>query len=143
MQFDKDLIEQIKAANPIEDVVQHWMDEHGMPMRHSGGDIFAHHHLWRPIADPGTALWVTPANQMWHCFSCKAGGDVIHLVQSFMYGDDYEQRNIGQLTEALRWLAERAGIAYDPTSEFDPEYLELRIIYGIYGDFIDYCVKIC
>lgn len=141
MKFNKDLIEQIKAANPIEDIVQQFMDEYGGPIKHVAGEIHAHHHIWDLKSDAGTGLYVTPGNQMWHCFSCKKGGDVIHLVQSFLFGYDYEQRNIPQFVSAISWLADRAGIPFNAPEDDDPEFAERQIIYSIYNDFITYCEK--
>jgi DNA primase len=141
MKLTKDFINQIKDANPIEEVVQQFMDDHGLPLQRSGGAIHAHHHIWRHASNPGTALYVTSSNQMWFCFSCQKGGDVIHLVQSFLYGEDYNLRDVTQLKKAIQWLADRCNISYSELDDFDPDYLELSILYNIYGDFIDYCVK--
>ena len=141
MRFSKDLIDQIKQANPIEDVVQQFMDDNGAPINYVSNEIHAHHHIWRLRPDAGTGMRVTPHNQMFYCHSCHIGGDVIHLVQSFLFGDEYEKRNIPQFTQALAWLADRAGIPFVEPEEADIDYAELRIIYGIYGDFITYCEK--
>jgi DNA primase len=139
--LNRDIIEEIKRANPIEDVIQQFIDTHSLPVNTNGSGIFTHHHFWKDDPNPGTALWVTPSNQLWSCFSCKQGGDVIHLVQSFLYGPDYEPRNYGQLVQSLHWLADRVGIPFEAPEEEDTDLAELRILYSIYGDFIDYCVK--
>lgn len=141
MKFNKELIEQIKSANPIEDVAQQWMDDFGAPIKHVAGEIHCHHHIWRLESGAGTGMRVTSHNQMWYCHSCHKGGDVIHMVQSFLYGEDFEIRNYSQLVAALNWLADRAGITFVAPEEDDEELAELRIIYSIYGDFINYCMK--
>lgn len=139
MSFNKDLIDQIKLANPIEDIVHQFCEEAGAPVKHITGEIHAHHHIWKLSSDAGTGMYVTPSNQMWYCFSCRKGGDVIHLVQSFQNGDDYEERNYTQFIQALSFLADRAGIPFTAPDEEDEELAERRILYGIYNDFIKYC----
>src|SRR5271157_50580 len=139
MRFNKEFIEQIKSANPIEEVVQHFMMEAGAPIKSIGSDLHAHHHIWRLTTDEGTGMRVSPENQMWYCHSCHQGGDVIHLVQSFLYGEDYELRNIPQFKHAVNWLSDRIGVTYSTPEEEDPEYAEKRLIYSIYSDFITYC----
>lgn len=141
MKFNKDLIEQLKASNPIEDVVQQFMNDYGAPLKSVSGEIHAHHHIWRLSADAGTGMRVTSHNQMWYCHSCQKGGDVIHMVQSFLYGEEYEARNIPQFISACSWLADRAGITFVTPEDDDPEFAERRIIYSIYSDFIEYCEK--
>jgi len=51
--------------------------------------------------DKKPSMYVVPAKQIYHCFSCGAGGDVFTFVQ------DYHKMTF---REALKFLAERAGI---------------------------------
>ena len=52
--------------------------------------------------DTKPSMYVVPAKQMYHCFSCGAGGDIFTFVQ------DYHSMTF---REALKYLAERAGIS--------------------------------
>lgn len=51
--------------------------------------------------DHRPSMNVVPAKQIFHCFVCGAGGDVFTFVQKYHRMD---------FPEALRYLAERAGI---------------------------------
>lgn len=51
--------------------------------------------------DHKPSMYVIPSKQIYHCFVCGAGGDVFGFVQA------YHKMTFG---EALRYLAERAGI---------------------------------
>jgi DNA primase len=141
MKITREIIENIKEANPIQDIAQEFISSVGGPFKYSGTSIFTHHHIWRDSGSMGQALFITPENQMWHCFSCKQTGDVITLVQSFLFGDETDFRNKNQRLKAIGYLANRADIEIGNTDEFDEGDFELTIIYAIYRDFIDYCFK--
>jgi DNA primase len=51
---------------------------------------------------------VSPAKQMYYCFGCHAGGDVIHFVMAHQKLD---------FPDAVRFLADRAGITLRETEE--------------------------
>ncbi|MFG0327142.1 MAG: DNA primase [Phycisphaerales bacterium JB037] len=55
--------------------------------------------------DHNPSMCVVPAKQIFHCFVCGAGGDVFSFVQRFHHMD---------FPEALRFLADRAGIELTP-----------------------------
>ncbi|MEZ6318351.1 MAG: DNA primase [Phycisphaerales bacterium] len=58
--------------------------------------------------DHSPSMYVVPAKQIFHCFSCGAGGDVFTFVQRY-HGLEFG--------DALKLLAERAGIELRPRQE--------------------------
>jgi DNA primase len=54
---------------------------------------------------------VTPARESWHCFGCGLGGDIFSFVM---------QRDSVTFPEALRTLAQRAGVEIDERSAKTP-----------------------
>lgn len=77
-------------------------------------------------SEKSPSFTVTPEKQIYHCFGCKAGGNVIHFimgVESLSYG------------EAVRQMAEEASIPVDwePVSEQQTEQqLEAKALYEAY-----------
>jgi DNA primase len=55
--------------------------------------------------DHSPSMYVVPHKRMFHCFVCGAGGDVFSFIQRY-HGVDF--------SEAMRMLAERAGIELTP-----------------------------
>ena len=51
--------------------------------------------------DKTASFFVNPQKQLWHCFGCKAGGDVFNFVE--------KTENL-TFIEAARWLAQKAGM---------------------------------
>ena len=64
---------------------------------------------------------VSPERQMWHCFGCGEGGDLITFAMKY--------ENL-EFPEALRFLAERAGIAIQTLSP--TQQREFGILYDIH-----------
>jgi DNA primase len=55
--------------------------------------------------DHKPSMYVVPAKQIFHCFSCGAGGDVFTFVQRY---------HSMEFPEALKFLADRAGVELTP-----------------------------
>ncbi|MBI5732927.1 DNA primase [Candidatus Jorgensenbacteria bacterium] len=70
---------------------------------------------------------VSPERQMWHCFGCGIGGDIIGFVMR------YESL---EFPEALRFLADRAGITLQTLSP--TEQREFGILYDIHEAAMDF-----
>jgi len=86
-------IEEIKERLNIVDVVQDYL-----PLKKSGVNFKAR----CPFHEEKTAsFYVTPSRQIWHCFGCSLGGDVIEFVKQIESMD---------FPQALELLAERAGV---------------------------------
>src|SRR6478736_1109785 len=56
---------------------------------------------------------VTPARESWHCFGCGLGGDIFSFVM---------QRDSVTFPEALRTLAQRAGVEIDERTQREDAY---------------------
>ncbi len=96
--FSEEDIRKVREANDIAGVVA----DH-VPLRQRGRDFWC----CCPIHNEKTpSCKVDPSTQLWHCFGCGAGGDVISFV---MQVDDLD------FPDAVRKLAERAGIEIQET----------------------------
>ena len=111
MRYDEQTIEQVRASNDIVDVIgQH------VRLTKKGANYFG----LCPFHGEKTASFsVSPRKQIYYCFGCGAGGNVI----SFMM--QYESFTF---TEALKSLAERAHITLPEgsDSEQDKGHRELK-----------------
>lgn len=91
--MDNSLIDQIRHANDIVDVIQSYI-----PLKHVGSN-------WRGIcpfhSDTRPSLYISQPKQIFKCFACGKGGNVFTFVQ------DYEKLSF---IEAVKQLARRAGI---------------------------------
>lgn len=98
-----EFIRQVAAANDIVDVIQGYF-----PLQRAGSNFKA----LSPFSQERTpSFYVSPSKQAFYCFSSQQGGDVFKFVQLY--------ENIA-FPEALRKLAERAGIPFED-SGYDPE----------------------
>lgn len=97
--FPEDLIEEIRVNNDIVDVISEYvkLDKKG---KYYFGKC--------PFHNEKTASFsVEPVKQIFHCFGCSKGGNVIHFIMSIENLD---------FPEALTLLAERAKIKIPETS---------------------------
>jgi DNA primase len=91
--FSQALLEQIRAASDIVDVVGAYL-----PLKRAGANFVA---LCPFHKEKSPSFNVNPHRQIFHCFGCHKGGDVFAFVK--------EYENI-DFPEAVRRLAERAKI---------------------------------
>jgi DNA primase len=114
IQFDASLISRIQQANDIVDVVA----EH-LSLTKKGKELVG---LCPFHTDHKPSMYVNPVKQIFKCFACGAGGDVLKFVQM--------KENLS-FTGAVERLAQRAGIrleqkkrtAGESTSSIDPNRL--------------------
>lgn len=66
--------------------------------------------------DTAPSFSIDPNKQLWHCFGCKAGGDVFNFVQKIENLD---------FMEAARWLAKKAGVTLRESRSGAPSQREL------------------
>lgn len=92
-------VEQIKAKLGIVDVVSSYMKLEKAGINYRGCCPF--HNEKTP------SFFISPARGSYHCFGCNRGGDIISFVQE-IEGVDF--------LEALKTLAERAGVELEPLS---------------------------
>ena len=102
MYYSEDILDQVRTANDIVDVIG--MD---VPLRRSGSNYVG----LCPFHNEKTPSFsVSRPKQMFYCFGCHRGGNVITFVE--------EYHNMG-FTEAVNYLAQRAGIRL-PEQEVSP-----------------------
>ena len=104
--MDNNIIERIKDANDIVDVIGEFVTLRRAGVNYIGVCPFH--------SDTHPSMSVSKAKQMYKCFVCGKGGDVINFVQ------EYDKKTF---SEALAYLAKRVGIDYQPT-DLTPEQLE-------------------
>lgn len=92
--WGEEVIERVKEASDVVDVLSQYL-----PLTRAGSNfkgLCPFHHEKTP------SFMVSPSRQMWHCFGCGEGGDVIRFVMRFE-GLPF--------TEAVRKLADKGGVA--------------------------------
>ena len=86
-------IEEIKSKLNVVDVIQDYL-----PLKKAGVNFKAR----CPFHDEKTpSFYVNPARQIWHCFGCGLGGDIIEFVKNI---------EAVEFPQALERLAEKAGV---------------------------------
>lgn len=119
--MDNSLIDQIRQANDIVEVVQSYV-----PLKHVGSN-------WRGICpfhdDTKPSMYVSQPKQIFKCFACGKGGNVFTFVQ------EYEKLSF---MEAVKKLAGRAGISvpeYNRTKVVSTKRQKLLEVYKSAGQF--------
>ncbi len=97
--YSDELIDEIRSSNDIVDVISQYVT-----LKRSGRNFFG---LCPFHKEKSPSFSVSPDKQIFHCFGCGVGGNVIHFISKI------ENLNF---VETLHILAERAGIVL-PTLE--------------------------
>lgn len=103
MYYPEELVEEVRARNDIVDVVSGYVR-----MQKKGANYFG---LCPFHNEKSPSFSVSPAKQMYYCFGCGAGGNVLTFVM------EYENYTF---PEALKFLADRAGVKL-PEVEYSQE----------------------
>ncbi len=103
MYYPDELIEEVRMKNDIVGVVSGYVR-----IQKKGGNYFG---LCPFHSEKSPSFSVSPAKQMYYCFGCGAGGNVITFVM------EYEHATF---QEAVKMLADRAGVSL-PEAEYSEE----------------------
>ncbi len=103
MFYPEEVIEEVRTGNDIVDVISQYVN-----LKKKGANYFG---LCPFHNEKSPSFSVSPGKQMYYCFGCGAGGNVITFIM------EYENYSF---VEALKLLAERAGIAL-PEAEYSKE----------------------
>ena len=91
--YSDEVIEEVKSSNDIVDVISLYVT-----LKRSGRNFFG---LCPFHKEKSPSFSVSPDKQIFHCFGCGVGGNVIHFVSKI--------ENISFM-ETMEMLANRAGI---------------------------------
>ena len=91
--YEDDLIEQVRSANNIVDVIGAYIRLNKKGSNHMG--LCPFHNEKTP------SFSVSPSKQMYHCFGCGVGGNIFTFLR------EYENFSF---QESMEFLANRAGI---------------------------------
>ena len=100
--YNEDLIEEIRSSNDIVDVISQYV-----VLKRSGRNFFG---LCPFHKEKSPSFSVSPDKQIFHCFGCGVGGNVIHFISKI--------ENI-DFKETLELLAERAGIPLPDNNSYE------------------------
>ena len=97
VKFDNNIIARVQQANDIVDVI----GEH-LSLAKKGKEMVG---ICPFHTDHRPSIYVNPTKQIFKCFACGAGGDVLKFVQL--------RENLS-FAQAIERLAQRAGIKLEP-----------------------------
>ncbi len=103
MRYSEELIEEVRARNDIVDVVGSYVK-----IQKKGSSYFG---LCPFHQEKSPSFSVSPSKQMYYCFGCGAGGNVISFVMNY---ENYT------FMEAVKYLADKSGVKL-PEIEDSPE----------------------
>lgn len=102
VRYSEELIEEIKNSNDIVDVISQYVN-----LKRSGRNFFG---LCPFHKEKSPSFSVSPDKQIFHCFGCGAGGNVIHFISKIENAD---------FKEAIGILANRTGIELPTLNNYE------------------------
>ena len=102
VRYSEELIEEIKNSNDIVDVISQYVN-----LKRSGRNFFG---LCPFHKEKSPSFSVSPDKQIFHCFGCGAGGNVIHFISKIENAD---------FKEAIGILANRARIELPTLNNYE------------------------
>ena len=120
--YSEEIIQEVIEANDIVSVISSYVQ-----LKKSGRSFMGR----CPFHNERTPSFsVSPDKQLYHCFGCSAGGNVISFIM------DIENMSF---PEALEWLAERANITLPQKTEYtDYQYQQKKKFYEINRQLANY-----
>lgn len=106
MRYSEEVIEEVRMKNDIVDVISGYVK-----LQKKGSNYFG---LCPFHNEKSPSFSVSPAKQMYYCFGCGAGGNVLTFIM------EYENYSF---SEALKVLADRSGVKL-PAAEYSKEARE-------------------
>ena len=94
MYYPDELIEEIRSRNDVVDIISGYVR-----LQKKGNSYFG---LCPFHNEKSPSFSVSPGKQMYYCFGCGAGGNVITFLMKY--------ENMG-FSEAIKSLADRAGVS--------------------------------
>ena len=111
MYYPEELVEEIRLKNDIVDVISSYVK-----LQKKGSSYFG---LCPFHNEKSPSFSVSRSKQMYYCFGCGAGGNVFTFIM------EYENYTFA---EALKFLAQRAGVELPEIDEDDEEIVRTKVI---------------
>ena len=108
--YSEEFIDEVKSANDIVDVISGYVN-----LKRQGTTFFGNCPFHR---EKTASFAVTPDKQIFHCFGCGVGGNVISFIM--------KAENLG-FKESVEFLAERAKLDIPQNSDDKEKDEELKI----------------
>lgn len=102
VRYSEELIDEIRSSNDIVDTISQYVT-----LKRSGRNFFG---LCPFHKEKSPSFSVSPDKQIFHCFGCGAGGNVIHFISKIENAD---------FKEAIGILANRAGIELPTLNNYE------------------------
>ncbi len=107
--FDESFLQEVRDRNDLVDVVGAYVDLKRSGNRYVG--LCPFHHEKTP------SFHVTKENQLYYCFGCHEGGNVITFIEKMEHLD---------FVETVKFLAERANLPLPEENEAVPKEIQLK-----------------